>query len=367
MRTLRNYVLGDLAYVFLTGLSIMTLLLVCGSVLVKMADLVINWGVDAGLLVRLFLCSTPFLFSFTLPMSVLVAVLLTFGKLSADHEITAMRASGIAFTSLVWPVLTGALVLSLFSFYLNDRLASASHYKMRRISAEIGMKTPASILEEGVFIKHFSDLVLFIHRIHGNELYGIRIYQPQKNGPTRMIVAERGEIVTNPEAGLVKLKLLNGTTDEPDPKDPRKFYKLRFDTYSLPLDLSNYRFREPAVKKLKEMTVTELQTEIDRLRNDHDITAFDYISEVHRRFAVSLSPFVFALVGIPLAVTARRGEKTLGFAIAAVLSTVYWALLVGAIAVAKSGAVNPAIPLHLPNLLYGAAAIVLIRKTAGDH
>ena len=364
MRILRNYVLGEMGYFFVSCLFILTFLLVSGSVLTKTADLVINWGVDATLLGRLFLYSTPFLFNYTIPMSVLVAVLFSFGKMSGDHEITAMRASGISLWRITRPVLIAAFALSLVSFIINDRLSSESHYKVRQISAEIGMKTPASILEEGVFIKQFQGMVVFIHRITRDGLSGVRIYQPQDQGATRTIVAERGEIVTLPEKNRVQLKLMNGTTDEPDPDNPQKFYKLHFDTYHLPLDLSNYKYREPVFKKTKEMSVKELRAEYARLRSEHNFVAYDVLAEVHRKIAMSFSVFVFALIAMPLGLVTKRGEKSVGFAVALVLSSVYWGLFMGVTALAQTGTVPAFIALHLPNLLFAAVAVFMLRRLA---
>jgi lipopolysaccharide export system permease protein len=362
MRILRNYILAEMSQVFFSSLALMTLVLVCGTILMKMADLVINWGVDAFLLVELFVYSTPFLFHFTIPMSALLAVLLTFGKFSADHEITAVRASGISFWKMIQPVLVAATVLTLISFYINDRIASTSHFKVRQITAEIGMKTPASALEEGVFIKQFNDLVIFIHHVNGNHMEGIRIYQPRKNGPTRTIVADKGEILTDPDKNQMQLKLMHGTTDEPDANDPQKFYKLDFDVYYLPLDLSSYKFKDPSAKKSKEMTLSELRTEIRKLKDEHGIVANDLIAEVHRKNAMALSVIVFALIGIPLAVKTRRGEKSVGFAIAILLAALYWTLLMGATALAKTGKAPAALCLYTPDALYAAAAVVMIRR-----
>lgn len=361
MRILRNYVLGELSYVFLMSLTIMTMLLVCGSVLTKMADLVINWGVDATLLFELFLFSTPFLFNFTIPMSVLIAVLLTFGKLSADQEITAMKASGISFGRLLKPILVAAITLSLACFLINDRISSSSHFRVRQLSSEIGMKTPASVLEEGVFIKHFANVVLFIHRIRQNQLEGIRIYQPQKDGPTRTIIAERGEIVSNPEKSVIKLKLVNGITEEPDAKDPAKFYKLKFDTYLLPLDISEFKFKEPLSKKPKEMSVSELAAEARRLKNDHHFIAYELLTEIQAKFAMSFAAVSFVLVGIPLAIRTRRSERSVGFAMALLLSTVYWSLFMGMSALGKTGKFPPILCMHFPNAFMLAASAFLMR------
>lgn len=362
MRILRGYILREISTSFLACLFILTFLLVSGNVLTKMADLVINWGVDILLLLRLFVFTTPFLFNFTLPVSILVAILLVLGRLSADHEITAMKASGISLRRIIQPVLLAALMLSLLAYVMNDRISSFSHFKVRQLSAEIGIKTPVSILEEGVFIKHFKGIVLFIHRIQGNQLNGVRIYQPQENGPTRTILAEKGEIVTLPEKNRVQLKLMNGTTDEPNLNSPQKFYKLHFDTYYLPLDLSQYKFRAPMAKKTKEMTIADLRKEFDRLKNEHAFIAHELVAEIHRKIAMSFSVLIFAMIGIPLALLTKRSEKSVGLAIALFFSTVYWALLMGCTALAKTGRMSALVCVHAPNVLFGIIALLFIKR-----
>jgi lipopolysaccharide export system permease protein len=362
MKILRNYLLSEILNTFMVVLFVMTMVLVCGDVLTKMADLVINWGVDYRLLLKLFLYTTPFLFNFTMPMAFLIAVLLAFGKMSADNELTAMKASGVSLWKVIRPVLITALLLSLAALLMNDRIATTSHFRVRQISSEIGLKTPASILQEGVFIKEFKDLVIFIHRIRSIKLEGIRIYQSQPDGPTRTIIAKEGMLITNPEANEVTLKLFDGTTDEPDSNNPLKFYKLNFDTYSIPIDMSDRQFSRPKSKKPKEMTMRELNFEYQRLLRDHDFVANELTSEIHHKIAISMSIFILTLMGIPLAISARSTEKSKGLAIAIVLSTVYWTFLMGFRAMAKTGTIPPFICLHIPNILFGALAVFLLRK-----
>lgn len=362
MKIIRNYVLWELIVVFFSCLAVLTLTLLCGSVVTRIADLIINWGVDPWSLMQLLIFSAPFLLCFTIPMSVLVSVLLVFGKLSADHEIVAMRASGISLWQVMKPILIVCTVLSLFLLLLNDRIATHSHFKVRQLSAQIGMSKPTAILEEGVFIKHFNNLILFIHRINGSDLHGVRIYQPQKAGPTRTIVAEKGELVTVPEAGMVQLRLMNGTTDEPDPKNIGKFYKLHFETLTIPLDVTNNKWNTNIRKKSKEMSIHELYTEYRRIEREHNILADDLLAEIHYKIAISFAALVLALVAAPLAIRTRRSEKAIGFAIAILLATVYWTLMMGAQAIAKMGVVYPPFSIYMPNILFMCIGAVLMRR-----
>ncbi len=329
----------------------MTFVLLAGNVFTSLVDLVINQGVDILGVLKIFLYMLPFIMVFTIPMAALVAVLLAFGRFSADHEIIAFRANGISLGRVMRPVLWVAFVVSLFTFFLNDQIASRSHFKVRLVSAEIGLKTPAALLEEGVFIKNFKDIILFIHRIEGNELREIRIYQPQENGPTRTIVAEKGELIPVPEQNVIKLKLTNGISDEPDANNPGRFYKLKFGTYFLPLDVSKMKLKGPVNKKRKELTLRELSENFFKLKNEGFVDPY-LLTEINHKIAMPFSVFVLVLIGIPLAIKTRRGEKSIGFALAVVLGTAYWVLLIAATSISKSGAVPAWFIIHLPNAIF---------------
>jgi len=361
VKIIRDYVLGEVFSNFWMTLCFLTFILLVGDLFSKMIDLIINHGVDITRMVQIFILSIPFLATFTIPMAALVAVLLAFGRLSADHETTALRASGVSLGRIVTPILLIAAVMSLLAFYLNDQIASKSHYRVRQISSEIGLKTPTALLEEGVFIKRFKDIVIFIHRIDGNKLKQVRIYQPQENGPTRTIIAEEGEIVPIPDQNIIKLKLINGISDEPDTNNPERFYKLKFGTYYLPLDISNFKYKNILEKKRKELTTGELWRHYKQLKAEGFVDNYA-LTAINNKIAISLSPFVLVLLSIPLGIRAHRREKSFGFAIALLLGTLYWALSIGASSLAKMGTMPPVAIMHIPNLLFLLTGAFMLRR-----
>lgn len=360
MHILRNHVLREIRSNFLATMAILTFVLLAGNIFTKMMDLVLNRGVDPIAILQIIAYSAPYLCVYTLPMAMLVAVLLAFGRLSADHELTAIRASGISLSRIIRPVLIMAAAASCFVFLLNDQIASQSHFKMRQISTQIGLKSPAAALEEGVFIKSFGDIVIFIHRIEGNHLQQVRIYQPQPKGPTRTIVAESGQLIPIPEQNVIKLKLENGTTDEPDANNPGRFYKFKFGTYYLPLDLSGFKLKSKIEKKRKELSVRELWAHFQKLKSEGFVDDF-ILTEIHQKIAMSLSPFILTLLAIPLGIRTHRSEKSIGYAIALILGTVYWVALIGVGAVSRNGTVPPLV-MHLPNIVFLLIGTALIRR-----
>src|SRR3989338_4459298 len=175
MKILRVYILKELVSPFFLALLVFTFIMVIGN-LIQLAELVISKGVDLVSVVKLFAFLIPYLLSFTVPMAILTATLLVFGRLSSDNEITAIRASGVNLYKIAAPVMVVGLVVSLILFVVNDRVLPYAHFASRKIIKDIGTKNPASYLEAGTFIKTFKKYIKFIHGIEGNKLNKVRIF-----------------------------------------------------------------------------------------------------------------------------------------------------------------------------------------------
>jgi len=297
--------------------------------MVKLADFVINKGVELVYVSKLFVFLIPKLLSYTIPMGVLTAVLLAFGRLSSDNEIIAMRAGGINLYRISMPAVMLGLLISVLSVPLNDKVVPVAHYRARMLIKELGLRRPSAYLEAGTFIRGFKDYILFIYDInYGKDetvLNNIRIYQPQDSGPTRTVVAKKGKIISLPDKNTVKLKLIDGTSEEPNPMNPRHFYKLNFKTYYITLTLDNSTMQE-SNKKTKEMTFDELRANAEGLKKK-GIDPKPLMRRLHKRIAGSFASLAFVLIGLPLAITTRRSEKSIGIGMALLLATVYWLLL----------------------------------------
>lgn len=362
MKILRTYLLKEILIMFLFSLFVFTFALVAGN-LIKLADLVINKGVDITLVGKLFLFLIPFLLSYTIPMSALSATLLVFGRLSSDNEITAMRAHGINLYRVILPLIISGAMLSLFSIILNDRILPESHFASRKIVKNIGVKTPGAYLEPGTFIKSFKDYIIFINGIDKNRLDGIRIYQIQQDRPTRTIIARKGEFIQLENQNAIKLKLMNGTSDEPNPKNPMHFYKLNFKTYYLTLEADETLSSDGSTqKKPKEMNFQEIKQEIKRLGRHH-IDAPALIAEFHRKISISFASLVFIIIGISLGIFTRRGEKTVQFAIALGVIVVYYLMMAGGMAISLKTGKAIALCIYMPNILFAGVGMILLKKT----
>ncbi|MBP7216402.1 MAG: LptF/LptG family permease [Candidatus Omnitrophica bacterium] len=364
MKILRSYFLKEFIGPFFLSLGVLTFVMLLGN-LAQIANMVINKGVDIVSVTKLFLFMIPYLLIYTFPIATLAATLLSLGRLSSDNEILAIKASGINLFFLIIPLLVVGLILSLILVVFSDRVIPYTHFASRKTLMEIGIKNPTAAFEPGVFINSFEKYVLFIYRIEDNKLINVRIYEPQGEGkPTRTIIAKRGEFIAIPEKKIVKLKLIDGTADEPDPEKPTQFYKLNFKTYFMTLNLAKMQNKGPIEKKPKDMTIMELKQEAGRLTRE-GISPAPIITQIHEKISLAFSCLVFILLGSSLAIITRRRQKSLNFGMSFAIVGLYYLLLMGAEALSLQGHMNPALAMWLPNILFGLiGSILLIRLCA---
>ncbi len=359
MRTLRTYILREHLAPFFVTMGGLTAVLLVGNI-IKFAELVIAKGVNPIDVLRLLIYLMPYMLSFTVPMACLIAMVLAFGRLSTDYELIAMRASGVAPIRLVFPLLIVGLVISVALVVISDRVVPASHLAFRKQLKAIGIKQPTAYLEAGTFIKDFPPYVIFVYQVEGRRLEHVRIYEPQPNGPTRTIIAERGEFEQLPSKRGVQLKLHDGTVDEWDPLRPGSFYKATFTTYAMALR-SGQDDPERMGKKLRELTFKELLEERRRL-GAQGIETLPVSLELHRKVASSFAAFVFVAFGLAFGLQLHHHERLTTFVWVLGVFMTYYLGTVGMNALALKGWLPPWLAMWIPNLIGAAVSGVLVLR-----
>lgn len=360
MKIIRNYILRESVLPFLLSLGILTCVFLLGN-LIQLANMVINKGVSITSIGRIFVLAIPVLLGYTLPIACLISVIMTFSRMSSDNEILAMKACGISHSRLILPIFVLGVILSLCTLILNDRIIPYAHYEQQKAVKNLGVQNPTALLEAGTFIHAFNGQVLFIHKIEDDKLYNITIYQPQENGPTRTIIAKRGEFTAVPGKNQLKIKLMDGTSDEPNLENPNNFYKLNFKNYFITLDLPQEK--KNIEKKPKGMTLKELNSEIHRLEILFIETA-RLKTEFWRKITWSFSPLLFMMIGFPIAVITNRRERAANIVLAIGCTIAYYLIALGCEAISIKEIAPSYIIMWVANAVAAVTALVLNIKCA---
>ncbi len=359
MRLLRNYILRECVLPFFLALGVLSCVFLLGYT-VKLAHLVINKGVPLVVVGKMFLLLIPVLLQYTMPIACLIAVLLAFSRLSADNEIIAIRASGIHIQRLLLPLIAVGFIFSLVAFLLNDRVIPFAYHQQKVLEKTMGFENPTALLEPGTFIKTFKGQTIFIHRVEGHKFYNITIWQPQPDGrPTRTIIANRGEFTKSPDGKQLILKLIDGTSDEMDPKKPENFYKLNFKTLFITLNVGNGD--EKIEKKPKSMTLQELLEE-KHLREQLLVDTSRLDTEYFRKLSWSFAPLIFVLLGFPLAVITNRRERSANVILAIIAASTYYLLALTCEALSIEQQAPAYIIMWVPNVIALIVAVYFNHK-----
>ncbi|RMF80484.1 MAG: LPS export ABC transporter permease LptF [Nitrospirae bacterium] len=364
VKLLDRYVVTEVIPPFLLGMGVFTFLFLMNQ-LVRLADLILVQGVGAWQVFKVLVYTLPSLAVFTIPMSVLLGVVVAFGRMSADSEVTALRAAGVSLQRLLVPVNAFAFVAFLLTGYTTAYLVPQGNQALKRLLYEIVREGIGGGIKQHIFNDDFPGLTIYINStdVTGSTLQGIVIHDERRPERLQTITARRGTLRQEPGTFRLLLHLEDGTLQQTAAGSDR-FRLVKFADYDLALDLPavdphSHRFR----KQIKDYSMQELRQALRESRQDPE-RHLAILVELNRRRALPVTCFLFATVGLPLGIRSRRSGKSAGFATAIGVVLVYYLLMAAAENLARGGALPVVVAVWIPNLLFAAGAAWLVARTA---
>lgn len=381
MKTLHKYLTRQVLASLLLTVAVFTFVLLLGNVLKEILLPLIGGQVKFGLVLKAIALLIPFVWVFALPMGLLTATLLVFGRFSADQELTAARASGVSLLSLITPVLLLSLFCCGLSAWINMQLGPQSRVAYKKLIFQMRNDLVNVQLPEGRFISDFPGYIFYVEKNRGGDLQNVMVYTLGKetNTTTTTIQAPRGRLeVDAPDKQLI-LHLFEAhsvttgsrvsTGSSPDL------------IFNLDMNAATNQISKP---KTSDMTFWQLQDEMrgleqqlalppaagespDGLRAQlgeikkqrNDLTEPIRVA-MHRQIAFSFACFGFTLVGIPLGIRIHRRETNVGVAIALALVLVYYSFMLVGESFSAHPEWSPHLIFWLPNFIFQAVGAVLL-------
>lgn len=370
MRVLQRYILVDFLLSFLMTLSVFTFVM-CLGVVIRAIDIAAR-GISGELIAKIFLLNIPYMMTFSIPMSVLTACLILFGRLSFDGELTAMKACGISLWGIISPVIIVSVLFSALCIYINISVAPRCKELSRSVLRDIGLEQPVNLLEAGRFIQDFPNMMVYVGSRSGNSVTDIVVYERDDRGPKRNIRAQRGTLRSDDATKSLIIDLYGvriETADRDSTIAAPKSQIMNADYYEVKMDFSSYS-QKTRRKKPSDMVVSELIAKIrDVPKAFPDLTPRDLarqkmfmIVEVNKRFALALSCFAFTLIGIPLGMKSRRKESSIGVGIALGLVFLFYLFTIAANSLVGRPEWRPDLIVWLPVILCEVIGFYLIYR-----
>lgn len=366
MKIIHKYIIKETIGPLFLGFFIFTLIFLVDKMR-EMADMIVNKGVDLINILKLLMYILPAYIAITVPMGMLLAVLIAFGRFNSDNEITAMKTNGVHIKTIIYPIVMFSLILSVLMVMFNNYILPKSNYAFKTLQFKILEQRASIAIQERVFIKEFDGFVFFIDKKDEktNTLINVTTYVLEKEDePSYIILAKSGKLLSNPNERRVMLKLKDGTIHQMFEKDHAIYNRINFKTYDLDLDIkrdSNIATIQN-LKSAREMTFDELGQEITRYFKNGINTNYLLI-EYHKKISIPFACLAFTFIGISFGIALRARGKAIGFMISLGIILVYYLLLVFGEVLGQSNTLTPWVAMWFPNIIIGAIGLILLYFT----
>jgi len=360
VKIIDRYICWELFTSMILGLGLFTFVLLTKPIR-KLMDLFITKLVPIDIIARLLLYTLPPLLVLTIPMALLLAVIATYGRLTADNELTALRTTGCSLYRLTRPAFAiGVLALAFTAF--NTFYAVPYGSRAFRDLLFLLARTRATVgIQERIFNDDFHGLILYTNHIEeaSGELKGVFMVDTHDEENVRIITARRGRIASDERQNTVLLELQNGSTHVTPKEESDRYEILGFQKLKLSLSMFDATTVRMFKRRPDELTVSELLASI-RERNARGERTTDLLLNLHWRFVGPAACIVFVLLGTPLAIRVRRSGRGISLGFTIVLTFIYYVLMVFGQGLGKRGVLPPFLASWFPNLLLGSLGLFFL-------
>src|ERR1041384_6621370 len=303
--------------------AVFTFVLMLATVLKEVLALLVNRQATFLTVIQAIGLLIPFVMVYALPMGMLTATLLVFGRFSADQELTAVRASGISLVALVTPVLLLSVLMSCVCAAINLEAAPRCRVAYKHLLFSLGVEKLGRLLPEKTFIKDFPGMILYVGKINGTNLQDVWCYDLDAAGKVKsQLRAENGTLQMDRASKTLNMQLFKTWRTEIIEGERRPYYA---GEAGLELEIKEKTEKEP---DLSDLTFVQLQAKKRELESlgIRDTTPVQVY--MHSQVAFSFACIGFTMVGIPLGIRAHRRETSIGVALALVLVGVYYSFFI---------------------------------------
>ena len=294
MFILARYTIKEHLGPFIFSLSVIMFVFVT-KFIVQYIGRIFGKGLSLFTILEFVYLNLAWMVALAVPMSVLVASLMAFGRLSADNEITILKTSGISLYRVILPILVASILLTGIMFWFNDQLLPEYNHRARLLFSSISRKKPALQLEQGIYITigKYSILVEDIERSLGKKvvdktdimgpdiiedaadrLKHITIFDRSSADLQRTVIADQGKLIFDREKERLVFTLFNGEIHEINSRDYSEYRRMQFGVNNFYIPAPDLVFRREAdeFRSDREMGIKQMKSEVGKYRNSIDAT-----------------------------------------------------------------------------------------------
>ncbi|PYL18819.1 MAG: hypothetical protein DMF41_11440 [Verrucomicrobia bacterium] len=366
MKLIDRFISRELLVNIAFAIAVLSLVLVVGNIFRKLLPLLVNHDVPMEYLITFIAYVLPFSLIFTIPWGLLTAILLVFGRLSADNELIALRSNGVSITRICISLAGIALVCTGICLWLNVQAAPAAQERLRSTIFDLATRNPMALFGSDQVIDQFPGRRIYVGKKEGNKLENITVFEMNQNAlPVKVTYALTGMLEADLTNKQILMHLYQARYQERDPKDPFNLRKIRDGINmvegTLPISLEELYEKE---KKRPSRSALSIEQLLEQLKSENQHERSASRTEINKRFSFPFACIAFAIIGVPLGVTAHRRETSIGFAMGLIVAITYFLFVIIGDTLRDNPHVHPELLVWFPNVLFIVLGAFLFRRLA---
>ncbi len=359
MNLLQRHLFWSVATTCAAAVGLFAAVLILGNVLKDMMAYVLGGQISAGTFLFLIGLLVPYVAAYALPMGILTGVLLVLGRMSAQNEITAMRAAGLSLGTIMRPVILLGVLAAAAALAVNFEFMPRARTAYKQILADAVRRNPMSAIVPKTFVRDFPGVVFYVDTKEGNELRDIWFWRlDDRNRVTEHGRAESGTVVFDEENAVLNVVLEHSAGEALRPEDPEN-YARTYGTATLqelplpPFEVDAVFSKRKARTKYGWMTYAQLQAEQVKLRKEGDADgALKVALAINEKASTAVAVLAFALIAVPLGIKVSRKETSANLGVALLLVMGYYFLTIVVSWLEKSPELRPDLLMWVPAALF---------------
>ena len=328
-----------------------------------LSELLITHNASPGTVLQIALTILPGIFMFTLPLSYLVGILIGLSGLSGESQITALRACGVPLARMLAPVLGIGVAAGIATGVISLGILPETNDTLNELKDRISIRQVTAQVQPRVFNEDFpNNIVFYIEDMSADHQQWSRVFLVDNSDPKarRTVLAKTGTWMSDPDSNRLQLHLQNGTIYEVDPADPTHDNVSAFASTDIPIELNGAQELAAKASRPKRPFQQSTRALLHGSGTASPSDRRNQLIELHKRLAMPFSVLPFALLGLSLGISTKKGGRASGFVLSLVLVLAFYLLFFDGIRLAGVSKVSPAVGAWGADVLLALLGIIVM-------
>ncbi|WP_022664383.1 LPS export ABC transporter permease LptF [Desulfospira joergensenii] len=366
IKIINRYIFGEMISPFVISLFFLTFVFLMTRI-PEITNMVVNYNADLSAILLMVGFTLPRFLEFTLPMSVMISILLTFMRMSGENEIVALKGAGASLYKLLPPVLVFCLMGTLLTLWVTVFGVSWGKLSLKKKSVELARSSIDLALQERQFNAQLKDIMIYVSHVDmkTKALKDVFIEDKRAQGITSISTAPSGKLIRRENESIYTIRLYKGMINQVN-SDDNSVSTINFGHYDINIDLAAMQKGPGTIKKdFDELSLGELRGLI-REGIENNARRSEALMVFHEKFSIPFACLSLGLLAFPLGVQSMSLRRSSGFSMGISFFLLYYFLLAAGWSAGETGHYPPFIGMWLPDLIMGGAGLFLLWRNAKE-